>query len=232
MRNPTTNAACFIAPIRTGFKGAVLLACLLAAPVARAQARGHKRRGWLDLFVEGGGSFFVPQTTSGLFGFPAPPPYGPQVGEIADKVQDSGRLFAGADFWLNRHNAIQASYSYSTADVTSTFIYVEPGPGSTSDSPPSRMDILSFDYLHEFSLSKRWGLFLDAGIGRVWWHDPAFLYTGGLAANLGTGVSFRITNHWSARAEYRDYIMRLPTEPFVGGLVHDNSPTLGIVYRF
>jgi hypothetical protein len=224
------RASRFVAPVRTILRGSALLVWLVAVPAAQARSRGRHRR--LDAFVEGGGSFFVPQTSSNFFGFPAAPPYGPEVGYVTAKVQDSGRFFVGADFWLGRHDAVQVGYSYSPADVTTTFILVEPAPGSQSQSPPSGIHILSFDYVHAFSLSKRWRLFLDAGIGRVWWNSHYTLYTGGLAGNLGTGVSFRITSHWSARAEYKDCILRLPTEPFVGGLVHDNSPTIGIAYHF
>lgn len=209
---------------------------VLGFPVLSSAA--HKPRKFhYDLFAEGGGSLYQGEmntatsstilTSTGITTF---------TFVASQTVEDSGRLFVGGDFWLTRHDAIQASYSYAPADLPSTVTIVIYPPGSsqpstnvTSSTGSLGGHFLSFDYLRSFTLSRNWSLLLAAGVGAVWWHSRSFTPRH-FSANLGVGLSYRLTRHWAVRAEYRDYMEEFP--PSGGAMLHDHAPTVGLVYRF
>ena len=209
---------------------------LIAASVVAFPALcfgAHKRRKFhFDLFAEGGGSLYqgaentvnivttLTRTSSSTTTFLS-----------TGTIEDSGRLFAGADFWFTRHDALEASYSYARADTSFTTIAFPTNPALPPQSFASSIGghFLSFDYLRSFNLSGNWSLLLDAGIGAVWWKGP-YIADRAFSANIGAGVSYRLTRHWAVRAEYRDYMEGFP---FSGGaMLHDHAPTIGLVYRF
>ncbi len=216
---------------RVGARAGVVLAAVLAASVP-AHAQRNELLSRFDVFVEGGGSFRVPRASTLQIGFTAPPPIGNVVANETVELRNSGRLFAGVDFWITPHDAVQVSYSYSPNDMVASTQPISPPIGGGTLEYTFRNHFLSFDYLHSFPVAKRWRLLLAAGIGRVWWYDvyggpnPSYL-----AVNVGAGVSFRISSRWSVRAEYRDYVMHLISSPEERGLVHDNAPTVGVVFR-
>jgi hypothetical protein len=208
----------------------VVIASLATASAARAQQTNHRQK--FDLFVEGGGSFYTPKSTSRVIGFTSPL-FGPIVARETVTLQDSGRLFAGGDFWFTRHDAIQVSYSYSLADVAQATAPIDPPISGGAAFFVGRRHDLSFDYVHSFSLSHRWRFLLASGIGADWWRNSfdGTVITG-FAANVGAAASFRLTEHWAVRGEYRVYISQVPSSGFVGGTTYDHVPTLGIVFRF
>lgn len=206
----------------------LLFGSLSATPAFTQSHRLHNR---IDLFAEGGGSFFTPgQTQLGSVLFLSTQTVEASVGE--GSLQNAGRLFVGADFWFTPRDAVQASYSYSPADETITMVTVYPPstpPTVTSGgTAPLRMHFFSVDYLRAFRVASRWRWFLAAGLGGVDWRGrfvPSFRF----AVNIGTGISFRVSPRWSLRAEYRDYMIRFP---YSNPLVHNHAPSLGVVFHF
>lgn len=208
----------------------VLSASLLFAAPARAQASWLHNR--LDLFAEGGGSFYQGQQeiASAVAVVSAGGSTILSVMTTTATIQDSGRLLLGTDLWFTHHDAVQASYSYSPADLAgTTTVSLGPSEPPVSFTSPLGAHFLSFNYLRSFALGRRWRLLLEAGLGRVWWKatqstDARF------SVNVGTGLSYRIAQHWAFRAEYRDYV-----EPFPGPggvMLNNHAPTLGIVFHF
>lgn len=212
----------------------LLAGTFLAAP---AFAQSHWLHHRLDLFAEGGGSFFTPQPenvatnvveeiTSGN------PPTIQSVSLINGSLHDAARLFVGADLWFTQNDAVQVSYSYGPANETiSTFTIYPPSstnPVTESGTVSLRMHFITVDYLRAFHIASRWRWFLDAGIGGVDWRT-GYASSFRFAANIGTGVSFRLSKRWSLRAEYRDYMIRFP---FATPLLHNHAPTLGVVFHF
>ncbi len=170
----------------------------------------------------------MPKTASQVIGFAAPI-LGPIVARETVTLQDSGRLFAGADFWFTQHDAIQASYAYNSADMTESTKPLDPPIGGGWGLFIERAHTLSFDYMHSFPAGSRWQILLMAGIGKIWRtsHEP-----GSFVGNLGAGAEFSLTRHWGIRAEYRDFMMPYPTAGFVGGMANNHAPTIGLVYHF
>jgi hypothetical protein len=203
------------------------LICVLALPMASlAQANGRRSR--FDLFLEGGGSFMTPKTTSQITGY-STSLFGPTVARETVTLQNSGRLFAGADFWFTQHDAIQASYAYNSADMTESTENLDPPVPGGWVGFIERAHTLSFDYMHSFQAGSRWQVLVMAGIGRIW-RTP--LAPGSFVSNLGAGAEFSLTRHWGIRAEYRDFMMPYPTAGFVGGMANNHAPTIGLVYHF
>lgn len=205
----------------------------LCFPVLSSAA--HKRRKFhYDLFVEGGGSLYQGEASTVSLVTEITSTSANTSAYISNEtVQDSGRLIVGSDFWFTRHDALQASYSYARADISATtigFLYPSGSPlPSTSFTVPLGGHFLSFDYLRSFTLSRHWSFLLEAGVGGVWWHADSRAYRN-FSANLGAGIIYRLTRHWAVRAEYRDYMERFPISG--DGMLHDHSPTIGLLYRF
>lgn len=204
---------------------ATFLLTLLQCTNAYAQGKRHQR---FDLFVEGGGSFFTPKSASEQIGYTAAP-FGNIVARETTVLQESGRLSAGGDYWFTQHDAVQASYSYNSADMTETTQPLNPPVTGGYVLFTPRASTVSFDYLRSFRPKPKWQILLLVGIGRIWRTRRA---QGSFVANLGAGVEFAFTRHWGVRAEYRDFIMPYPTAGFVGGWVHNHAPMVGLVYHF
>lgn len=55
-------------------------------------------------------------------------------------------------------------------------------------------------------------------------------------ANLGGGADVRINEHWSLRAEFRDWVFEAPRQTDFSdsatGLERNQVPSLGLVFRF
>ncbi len=208
----------------------VCFALLLGAVSAKAQSVNLHG---LDVFVEGGGSFFDPSTTSILNVVPSSQPGVLLLSSETVSFQDSGRFFAGGDVWFLPHDAVQVSLAYSRNDVSvssGTPALQESGLfGTTSRSER----ILSFDYVHAFPIGRRWKVLTFAGPGAIWFAESYGTVERSFAVNLGAGASFRLTRHWTLRAEYRDFIIKESPILLGGNLFEeDHSPTVGVVFHF
>ena len=227
-------------PLPKTLRSVALLAYLLAAPIAHAKS--HKWRLRVDLFAEGGGSFFDPgelapeHSTALIQGTSTP-----EVVTTTQALQDSWRLFAGEDLWFTRHDAIQFSYAYSPADVSFAQTFSPPPPPgsglfSFTGTAIERLNIFSLDYVRSFNVGRRWRLLLAAGVGRPLItsqnSNVELGNSASIAFNLGVGLQYNLARHWALRTDYRDFILR-ERFPSTGlAFEEDHSPTIGIVFRF
>ena len=197
------------------------LAALLFPSPAQAQKKNWLS-GRLDLFTEAGGSFFNAGPT---FAFTTFPPLALNTSKLS--LQNSAKLFVGADLRFTRHDIFELSYSYNSADITDTFQKVFPSPGQPySYSFPLREHILSADYLRMFPVTKHWEPFLAAGIGKASWYGLAQSH---FSTNLGGGVEYGLSSRWAIRAEDRTFITRFPGND---GISYNQAPMIGPVFRF
>lgn len=197
--------------------------------MAVAQDLTHR----LGVFAEGGASFSNKQTlqTTVFAGSP------PQVLTETDNraLLTTGRLFAGIRLWLDDHEAIEASYSYSPSDVTARDS-CSPNCGIASSTSPLRAHFIAGNYVRRLFPRGRFRPFLTAGLGGIFFHELFFQEFNGaeFAANFGGGFDYQFAPHWAVRAEYRDWIFQLPRQDYFtpGGLTHNQVPSLGLVFRF
>ena len=213
----------------------LVVASVVAFPALSFAAHKH-RKFHFDLFAEGGGSFFTPSNAQ--VSFVEPTTLGGQTQGVGftlatGTLHDAARLSVGTDFWFTGRDAIQFSYSYTSANESLTVYspFLLPGiPAASFISQSQRANFFSADYLHEFTLGRHWRLFPAGGIGAVVWTDPLYSVKG-FAANFGGGAEYRLTGHWAVRADYRDYVVCFPFGPGCT-LMEDYSPTVGLVYSF
>ncbi|HEV2298804.1 MAG TPA: outer membrane beta-barrel protein [Candidatus Acidoferrales bacterium] len=147
-------------------------------------------------------------------------------------LRTTGRLFAGVRFKFTRHDAFDASYSYSPSDVITTGTLAQTNPASitkVSKAAPLRANFFSFNYVRTFSFAHRWQPFLTAGIGLGYWSN-FFASKDHFATNMGGGLGFSLTQHWALRAEYRNFIFQRPDQN--GSLTFNQIPSVGLVFRF
>lgn len=155
-------------------------------------------------------------------------------------IGSSGRLLSGFRFWMNSHEALEASYSYAPTDLTVNRHCEHVNCGVAWFSSIARSHFFSMNYVHEFRVRNRTRPFLTAGLGLVYFQRIA---TNGvfepdpLTVNIGGGVDVRITQHWFLRAEYRDWLLEGPRQcdfDVCGatGLTHNQVPSLGLAFRF
>lgn len=216
-----------------------LLFCFAGAGVAQNTPR-------FELFVEGGGSFLNTGPTQGSLTITCSNCALSQVVPLSSSITTAGRLFTGARFRFTRHDAIEASYSFSTNHFAYRAENVNVELGYT------RLDLVSFNYVRYLWVRSRFQPFATAGIGTnrfrggpgVWFNnirlgspegnilslaDPA---DNGwqFAWNYGAGADLILPFHFALRFELRNYVGDQPVP--LTGTSHNLVPSGGVVFRF
>lgn len=208
---------------------AILACAFLPTGTAVGQDLTHR----FEVFAEGGASFSNKQTLQITVSAGSPP----QLLTTTDNraLLTTGRLFAGIRLWLDEHQAIEASYSYSPSDVTARDS-CSPNCGFAFSTSPLRAHFIAGNYVHRLFPRRRIRPFLTAGLGGVFFHELFFQeFTGAeFAANFGGGFDCQLSPRWAVRTEYRDWIFQLPRQDHFtpGGLTHNQVPSVGLVFRF
>lgn len=224
-------------------KLSLALGCVLLSysPLCMAQNSGESR---FQFFAAGGSSSITDKSSQAT----ATVGIADQVVEVdintRTHVHPSGRLLAGFRYFLTRSDAFEVSYSYAPTNIkiilTDT---LTTSAGSTTGViivPTSvRSHLYSFNYVRRFRAGGRWQPYLTAGIGGVHWQavqNAQFLsgFGNGFAGNFGAGIMWNLSPHWGLQAEYRDFLLEHPRFEALAptGMSHDQSPTVGVVYRF
>ncbi len=191
-----------------------------------------------ELFAEGGASVWNDHFLDSSIQFGSPPVS--QTVLLTTHVASSGRLFAGFLFWMNPHEAIEASYSYAPADITESQRCEHVNCGSAWFPTIAHAHFFAVNYVHEFRVKSRVRPFLTAGLGIIDVHRVAMngvLESDPFTINIGGGIEFRASAHWFIRAEYRDWVLEGPRENdfyqyAATGLTHNQVPSIGVAYRF
>jgi opacity protein-like surface antigen len=194
----------------------------------------------LEVFAQGGGSF-LNNGTGGevsiqcLVCATGSSPNLGYVGPLTGSFSKTGRLFAGARLRFTRHDALEASYSYSPNHFSLAV-------GTQSfGSAYNRVNLISFNYVRYLWLRTRLQPFATAGLGTNHFSGPASasaVVSGLVSANngyqfawnYGGGADFVLHRHLALRLELRDYVTRQPS--FINGTSHNVVPSAGIVFRF
>jgi len=225
----------------------ILLLCF-AGSSALAQNAAPR----LEFFAEAGGSYLNNGPTQGSVTIGCPVCATPassnlvEIIPLSSSISTTGRLFAGARFRFTRHDAIEASYSFSP----NHFTYL--AESQVVASGYSRVDLLSFNYVHYLWIRTRLQPFATAGIGtNRFGGGPAFsaipVGTGQLpggytlslvnprdngwqfAWNYGGGADLVLQRHLALRLELRNYVTDQPIP--ITGTSHNLVPSGGIVFR-
>lgn len=155
-------------------------------------------------------------------------------------IPTSGRLFTGFRFWLNNHEALEASYSYSPSNIVETSFCETVNCGGSIGESIARANFFSVNYVRSFRVRSRVRPFLTAGIGLRYTHRVAMngvYQPDPFTVNLGGGVDIRLNDHWFFRSEYRDWLFEGPRQSDffatgATGLTHNQVPSLGVAFRF
>jgi hypothetical protein len=222
---------------------ALILLLLLAFPWACAQDPLPR----LEVFLEGGGSFL--NGSSGQLSVAVPvacAPFcqvvsAPSVVPVTSSFSKTARLFTGARLRFTRHDALEASYSYSP-----NVLSLQPA-GYPAFSGNNRIDLISFNYVRYLWAKTRVQPFVTGGLGANRFSGPSNASAVGdfnadngwqFAWNYGGGADFVLHRHAALRLELRDYIAGQP-KPIstsgvtgMGGTSHNIVPSAGIVFRF
>jgi opacity protein-like surface antigen len=144
------------------------------------------------------------------------------------------RIVAGAGYRVTRHDAVEASYSYSPNHLS-----LQWGTQSLG-SAYSHVDLASFNYVRYLSVRSRVQPFATAGVGMNRFSGPssatAVLY-GYVSAdngwqfawNYGGGADIVLQCGLALRLELRDYVTGQPS--IITGTSHNIVPSVGIVIR-
>jgi hypothetical protein len=194
-----------------------------------------------EVFAEGGGSFL--NNGSGQILVACPVCAGPvcplvvclqQPASVTSSFSKTGRLFTGARLRITRHDALEATYSYSP-----NLFSVEEGTQPLG-SGYTRVDLISFNYVRYLWIRTRVQPFATAGVGMNRFSGgpsavPALAV--GISAdngwqfawNYGGGADIVLQRHLALRLELRDYVTGQPS--FITGTSHNVVPSAGIVFR-
>ena len=223
----------------------LILLLLLAFPWACAQDPPPR----LEVFLEGGGSFL--NGSSGQVSVVIPLPCAPlcqvvpapSVVAVTSSFSKTARATTGARLRFTRHDALEASYSYSPNH------YLLQEAGQPTLSGYNRVDLISFNYVRYFWAKKSFQPFVTGGVGVNRFNGPSnasavvsghFNADNGwqFAWNLGCGADLVLQRHLALRLEVRDYITGQPKPSSVsgitgmGGTSHNIVPSAGVVFRF
>lgn len=226
--------------IRISVLGALLL--LLSCAWGAAQDAPPR----LEVFAEGGASILNNGTGQVLV--PGCPvctgPVCPLVvcapstpTPVTSTFSKTGRLFVGGRLRFTRHDALEASYSWSPDRFS-----IQEGSQSVA-SGYTRVDLISFNYVRYLSIRTHVQPFATVGVGTnrfsggpsaVPVSESEFL-TGPdngwqFAWNYGGGADVVLQRHLALRFELRDYLTGQPG--FITGTSHNLVPTAGFVFRF
>jgi opacity protein-like surface antigen len=165
---------------------------------------------------------------------------------VTSSFSKSARLFAGGRLRFTRHDALEASYSYSPNHFS-----LQPA-GLAAVSGDNRVDLISFNYIRYLWAKTRVQPFVTGGVGVNRFSGPSgapavvsgyFTADNGsqFAWNYGGGADLVLRRHFALRLELRDYITGQPKPiPMSGnsgitgltGTSHNIVPSAGIVFRF
>ncbi len=185
----------------------------------------------LEVFAEGGGSFL--NSGTGLA-----PIY--CITEIecptypTGSFSKTGRLFSGARLRFTRHDALEASYSFSPNHFS-----LQEGTQSLG-SAYNRVSLISFNYVRYLWTRTPVQPFATIGMGTNRFSGPssASAVVSGLVSadngwqfawNCGGGADLVLQRHIALRLELRDYVAGQPG--FITGTSHNIVPSAGIVFR-
>jgi hypothetical protein len=190
-----------------------------------------------EVFAEGGGSF-LNNGTGQIFvvvpACPLPMICLPVSSSVASSFSKTGRVVAGGRLRFTRHDAVEASYSYSPNHFS-----VQQGTQALG-SAYNRVNLISFNYVRYLWFGTRVQPFATAGLGTNTFSGPssASLVVSGLvkadngyqfAWNYGGGADIVLRRHLALRLELRDYVTGQPS--FITGTSHNVVPSVGIVFR-
>ncbi len=186
----------------------------------------------LELFAEGGGSFLNNGTGQAPIGC---------IPEIecpttpTSSFSKTGRLFTGARLRFTRHDAVEASYSFSPNHFSLQY------RGESLGSAYNRVNLISFNYVRYLWVRSPVQPFATIGLGTN--RFSGFSSTSTLASeivsrdngyqfawNYGGGADVVLQRHFALRLELRDYVTGQPS--FITGTSHNVVPSAGLVFRF
>ena len=220
----------------------LILLLLLVIPWACAQDHPPS----LEVFLEGGASFL--NGSSGQIGVACPVQVCPvgvpcscASGALSNTFSKTARVVAGGRYRFARHDALEASYSFSPNHFT-----IQP-EGESAFAGYNRVDIVSFNYVRYLWVKSLVQPFVTAGVGvnrfsgRV--NAPAAIdgYVSAdngwqFAWNYGGGADLVFLRHLALRLELRDYVTGQPAAIRASGTItgtsHNVVPSVGIVFRF
>jgi opacity protein-like surface antigen len=186
----------------------------------------------LELFAEGGGSFLNNGTGQ------APILCIPEIEcptTPTSSFSKTGRLFTGARLRFTRHDAVEASYSFSPNHFSLQY------RGESLGSAYNRVNLISFNYVRYLWAWSPVQPFATIGLGTN--RFSGFSSTSTLASeivsrdngyqfawNYGGGADVVLERHFALRLEIRDYVTGQPG--FITGTSHNVVPSAGIVFKF
>lgn len=197
-------------------------ALLLLAPLCRCpRVHAQSIPMGFDVFAEFGPSCLHGQVHSGASG---------------NVRCETGRFFTGARLRLSRHDAFEASYSYSP-NIFSYTPYFYPGLPPVSYQN-NRLHSYSLNYVRYLATYPHVQPFVTGGVGsehfqgRIVYPSNPFIPSGGsqFAWNYGAGIDVIPQRHFALRLELRDYLATVPFYPATR--LHNIVPSVGIVFRF
>ena len=219
----------------------LILLLLLAFPWACAQGPPPR----LEVFLEGGGSFLNGSSGQIAVNCPAAAcpvgvPCSCPSGALSNTFSKTARAFAGGRYRFTRHDALEASYSYSP----NHFSLQQAGLAALSGY--NRVDLMSFNYVRYLWAKTSVQPFVTGGLGVNRFSGPSnasavvsgyFTADNGwqFAWNYGGGADLVLQRHFALRLELRDYITGQPKPSSItgmGGTSHNIVPSAGIVFRF
>ena len=161
---------------------------------------------------------------------------------MTSSFSKTARPITGARLRFTRHDALEASYSYSP----NHFSLQQAGQPTLSGY--NRVDLISFNYVRYLWVKTRVQPFVTGGLGVNRFSGPsnASAVLSGLvnadngwqfAWNYGGGADLVLQRHFALRLELRDYITGQPTVITgtghnITGTSHNIVPSAGIVFRF
>lgn len=213
-----------------------------------ASAYAQKSPLQLEFFFEGGGSFL-----NGGSGQLPPPPEVCPAGmfpcitttpiAVTSSFSKTARLFTGARLRFTRHDALEASYSFSPNHLTlqATEVYSSGGSITYPGSSYNRLNLVSFNYVRYLWARTPIQPFVTGGLGFNRFSGPtsasavvADLISASngfqFAWNLGAGTDYVLQRHFALRLELRDYLTGQPS--FIKGTSNNIVPSAGVVFRF
>lgn len=208
-----------------------MLSTALFALVSCGAGLAQDQPSRLELFVEGGGSFFPANQRQATLA--ATSPLGSTLslnpGALTE-FSNSGRLFLGLRYRLTANNALEASYSASNSRALATGA-TEGGPfcpGSGTVVLSRYLEFGSLNYVRYFPTRGRIHPFATGGFG-IASFSGCFAELGDAepAANFGGGADIALNERLSIRAEVRDFVVRLPRP--LRGTAHNLAPSAGVV---
>lgn len=155
--------------------------------------------------------------------------HGPVHSGASGEVKcEAGRFFGGARLRLTRHDAVEASYSYSpnVFDEAYPLVYFN-----------DRLSSHSINYVRYLSTYPHLQPFVTGGVGWENFQGGGLNSSGALVSgdsqfawNWGVGIDVIPQRYFALRFEFRDYTTSLPVNHTSS--LHNLVPSIGIVFRF